>query len=97
MGAKPRSPLREREQGMLRSHHAEVKRLSMLDNTVWNALTTIHASFAEGNELAKRYPVDVAPFAATRDQCCLHPSREPGPRIRQLPCLSSHPEDHSKR
>jgi predicted GNAT family acetyltransferase len=28
----------------------------------------MHASFAEGNEIAKRYPVDVAPIAATRDQ-----------------------------
>ena len=42
--------------------------LSVLDNPVWNALSTTHASFAEGDELAKRYPVDVAPFAATRDQ-----------------------------
>jgi predicted GNAT family acetyltransferase len=42
--------------------------LSLLDNPVWHALSTIQASFAEGNELAKRYPVDVAPFAATRDQ-----------------------------
>ena len=40
----------------------------MLDNPVWSALSTTHASFAEGDELAKRYPVDVAPFAATRDQ-----------------------------
>jgi ribosomal protein S18 acetylase RimI-like enzyme len=40
----------------------------MLDNSVWSALSTTHASFAEGDELAKRYPVDVAPFAATRDQ-----------------------------
>jgi len=40
----------------------------LLDNPVWNALATTHASFAEGDELAKRYPVDVAPFAATRDQ-----------------------------
>jgi hypothetical protein len=44
-------------------------RLSLLDNSVWNALSTTHASFAEVDELAKRYPVDVAPFAATRDQC----------------------------
>jgi len=43
-------------------------RLSLLDNPVWNALSTSQASFAEGDELAKRYPVDVAPFAATRDQ-----------------------------
>src|SRR5216683_4207729 len=42
--------------------------LNVLDNPVWNALSTTHASFAEGDDLAKRYPVDVAPFAATRDQ-----------------------------
>ncbi len=42
--------------------------LSLLDNPVWNALSTSHASFAEGDELAKRYPADVAPIAATRDQ-----------------------------
>ena len=42
--------------------------LSLLDNPVWSALSTTHSSFAEGNELAKCYPVDVAPFAATRDQ-----------------------------
>jgi len=40
----------------------------LLDNPVWSALSTTHASFAEGDTLAKRYPVDVAPFAATRDQ-----------------------------
>lgn len=44
------------------------KQSSVLDNPVWSALSTSHASFAEGNELAKRYPVNVAPFAATRDQ-----------------------------
>jgi predicted GNAT family acetyltransferase len=42
--------------------------LSVLDDPVWGALSTTHSSFAEGDELAKRYPVDVAPFAATRDQ-----------------------------
>jgi predicted GNAT family acetyltransferase len=42
--------------------------LTVLDNPVWTALSTTHASFAQGDELAKRYPVDVAPFAATRDQ-----------------------------
>jgi predicted GNAT family acetyltransferase len=41
---------------------------SLLDNPVWSALSTTHASFAEGDNLAKRYPVDVAPFAATGDQ-----------------------------
>jgi predicted GNAT family acetyltransferase len=47
---------------------AREDQLSLLDNPVWNALSTTHASFAEGDDLAKRYPVDVAPFAATRDQ-----------------------------
>ena len=42
--------------------------LSLLDNPVWSSLSTTHASFAEGDSLAKRYPVEVAPFAATRDQ-----------------------------
>jgi predicted GNAT family acetyltransferase len=42
--------------------------LSVLDNPVWNALSTTHSSFAQGDELARRYPVAVAPFAATRDQ-----------------------------
>jgi predicted GNAT family acetyltransferase len=41
---------------------------SLLDNPVWSALSTTHASFAEGDDLAKRYPLDVAPFGATRDQ-----------------------------
>ena len=46
----------------------EQNQLILLDNPVWSALSTTHASFAEGDELAKRYPVAVAPFAATRDQ-----------------------------
>ena len=46
----------------------EQDQLSRLDDPVWNALSTTHASFAEGNLLAKRYPVDVAPFAGMRDR-----------------------------
>lgn len=42
--------------------------LSVLDNPVWSALSTTHAPFALGDNLAKMYPVDVAPFAATLDQ-----------------------------
>ncbi len=38
-----------------------------LDHVVWSALTTQHASFAIGNELAKRYPAEVAPFVAVRE------------------------------
>jgi GNAT superfamily N-acetyltransferase len=44
------------------------ERLSLLDNPAWSALSTTHKSFSEGDELAKRYPSDVAPFGATRDQ-----------------------------
>lgn len=39
-----------------------------LDNPIWHALSTVHASFAEGDELAKRYPIDVAPLAAMKEQ-----------------------------
>jgi len=34
-----------------------------LDHPVWHALTTRQAELAEGGALARRYPVDVAPFA----------------------------------
>ena len=39
-----------------------------LDHPTWHALTSVHASFAEGSGLAKRYPLDVAPLAAVREQ-----------------------------
>lgn len=38
-----------------------------LDRPIWNALTTQQSAIAEGNELALRYPVAIAPFAATID------------------------------
>ena len=38
-----------------------------LDRPIWSALTTAHASFANDNPLAKRYPVDISPLAAARD------------------------------
>ncbi|MGZ0711985.1 GNAT family N-acetyltransferase (plasmid) [Coraliomargarita sp. W4R53] len=46
----------------LAPHHAA----SVLDNAAWNALTGPHAHFAEGDDLARRYPIDVAPFVAVR-------------------------------
>jgi predicted GNAT family acetyltransferase len=39
-----------------------------LDNPIWYALTSTHAGLAEGDELAQRYPLDLAPFAAVREQ-----------------------------
>jgi predicted GNAT family acetyltransferase len=34
-----------------------------LDNPIWNSLTTQHSNIALGNELARAYPKDIAPFA----------------------------------
>ena len=38
-----------------------------LDRPAWNALHTAHAALAEGNDLARRYPTTIVPFAATAD------------------------------
>jgi ribosomal protein S18 acetylase RimI-like enzyme len=38
-----------------------------LDNPAWHALSTVHASFAEGDALAKRYPREVGPLAAVNE------------------------------
>lgn len=38
-----------------------------LDNPIWQALTTTQARFSEGNLLAKRYPLDIVPFAAVAE------------------------------
>ena len=40
----------------------------LLDNPIWYALLTEQAYLAQGNCLAKRFPRDVAPFAAMQDQ-----------------------------
>jgi len=38
-----------------------------LDRPIWSALQSGHQQFAIGDELACRYPTDVAPFAAMRE------------------------------
>ncbi|VVE78828.1 GNAT family N-acetyltransferase [Pandoraea sputorum] len=45
-----------------------------LDNPTWNALMTKQSSLAQGNELARRYEADVAPFAgvANTTQAAFH-------------------------
>lgn len=40
----------------------------MLDNPPWHALSTRQASFAEGDDHAKRFPVEITRIAATVDQ-----------------------------
>lgn len=40
---------------------------SVLDNPIWGALTTVHASMALSKGLARRYPGDISPLAALHD------------------------------
>ena len=42
-------------------------KLHPLDNVVWAALTTVHASLACGCGLARHYPRDMAPFSAVAE------------------------------
>jgi len=42
-----------------------------LDRVIWHALSGHHAAFSQGNALARRYRVEYAPFAATRDDSML--------------------------
>lgn len=37
-----------------------------LDRVIWSALTTQQARLAQGDDFARRFPTDIAPFAATR-------------------------------
>jgi predicted GNAT family acetyltransferase len=39
----------------------------ILDHPIWSALTTWQAHLAQGNDRARRYPADVAPFADVMD------------------------------
>jgi ribosomal protein S18 acetylase RimI-like enzyme len=39
-----------------------------LDRPIWTALTTVHASFADGDALARRYHDAVGPLCAVREQ-----------------------------
>lgn len=40
----------------------------VLNNPIWHALSTEQRGLAEGNDLAKRFPTDVAPLGGMRDQ-----------------------------
>lgn len=41
--------------------------LHVLDNAAWHSLTGVHARFAQGNDLVRRYDPEVSPFTAVRD------------------------------
>lgn len=45
-------------------HTVTARQMHALDNPIWNSLTTLHARFAEGGALAKRFPPDVTTLAA---------------------------------
>jgi predicted GNAT family acetyltransferase len=40
----------------------------VLDRVIWQSLTSYHAKFAVGTDLAKRYPSDMAVFAGIRER-----------------------------
>ncbi|MGC2703669.1 MAG: GNAT family N-acetyltransferase [Candidatus Acidiferrales bacterium] len=48
-------------------HTVRSRQMLALDNPIWNSLTTLHARFAEGDALAKRFPPDVTTLAAMRE------------------------------
>jgi predicted GNAT family acetyltransferase len=42
--------------------------IELLDNPIWNSLSTAHRSFALGDELAKCYPPEVGPLSGLSEQ-----------------------------
>jgi predicted GNAT family acetyltransferase len=40
----------------------------ILDRPVWSSLTSVHAHFSAGSNLARRFQDDISPFAAARDE-----------------------------
>src|ERR1700722_5049272 len=42
--------------------------VTLLNNPIWNALSTDQSHLAQTNHLAKRFPRDVAPFGAMKAQ-----------------------------
>ena len=50
------------------------KTMHSLDNPIWNSLSTLHAHFAEGDALAKRYPPEVTLLAGMAEPTVEAPS-----------------------
>ena len=42
--------------------------LQLLDNPIWNALTTAHSELALGDGPARRYPAEIGPLSGLVDQ-----------------------------
>jgi ribosomal protein S18 acetylase RimI-like enzyme len=68
-----------------------------LDNVVWSALTSVHASIAIGEGLARHYPRDMAPFSAVAEPSArayadLREHLPPGLEVRLFrPCEEADP------
>ncbi|MFY9853543.1 MAG: GNAT family N-acetyltransferase [Terracidiphilus sp.] len=45
----------------------QVSCLNLLDNPIWNALTTEQSSLALGSELARRFPAEIGPLSGMKD------------------------------
>src|SRR5260370_18841347 len=69
-----------------------------LDNVVWHALNTRQIQFSAGDDRARRYMADVAPFAGMRE---VSPTRLPslfplvpqGDRVPRFPIEPIHPAE----
>ena len=42
-------------------------RADLLDQPIWSALDSAHCNLAVGDDLARRYPKEIGPFAAMRE------------------------------
>jgi predicted GNAT family acetyltransferase len=51
----------------MNSAPAPLAHVALLDNAIWHALSTEQAYLAQGNDLARRFPREISPFAAIRD------------------------------
>ncbi len=55
--------------GRVRRHRLlELKPVETLDNMMWHALNGPQDYLAEGNDRARRYPIDIGPFCAVPDE-----------------------------
>jgi len=42
--------------------------IELLDNPIWNSLSTAHSDLAIGNQLAKCYPPEIGPLSGLAEQ-----------------------------
>ena len=72
------------EGDVMEEDHAQ-RRLEVLNNPIWFALTTEHRFLARSHGHARRYPPDVSPLAAL-----LHPTNDAFADLRRLVSFGEH-------